>query len=76
MLGDLKSYPVLPQSEESRDVRLGDSIRYPGGDASSPVELEFSNYGGGGVLLNTKNISSIEYMFHDDYEWDGQPTGD
>lgn len=69
-VGDLESYPILPDSEDSKDIWLGDSIRYPGDNASSPVELDFSSYGGGGVLLNTKNISSIEYMFHDDYQWD------
>lgn len=75
-VGDLKSYTVLPFSDESRDVRLGDSVRYPRGDSASPVELDFSDYGGGGVLLSTKDISSIEYMFHDDYEWDSQPVAD
>ena len=75
-VGDLEHYSIWPDSEESRDIVLGDSIRYPAGDSSSSVELDFSNYGGGGVLLNTKNISSIEYIFHDDYEWDGQPAAD
>ena len=74
--GNLESYPILPDSEESKDIRLGDSVRYPAGDFSSPVELDFSNFGGGGVLLNTMNISSIEYMFHDDYKWDGQSAAD
>ena len=74
--GNLESYPILPDSEESKDIRLGDSVRYPAGDFSSPVELDFSNYRGGGVLLNTVNISSIEYMFHQDYKWDGSSATD
>ena len=75
-VGDLKSYTVLPFSDESRDLRLGDSVRYTGDDSSPPVELDFSDYGGGGVLLSTNDISSIEYMFHNDYEWDGQSAAD
>ena len=75
-VGDLEHYSIWADSEESRDLILGDSVRYPAGDTSSPVELDFSNYWGGGVLLNTKNISSIEYMFHDDYKWDGRPATD
>ena len=66
-VGDLESYPILPDSEESKDIRLGNSILYPSGDIDSGIELDFSNHGGGGVLLNTMNISSIQYMFHDNY---------
>ena len=66
-VGDLESYPILPDSEESKDIRLGNSILYPRGDIDSGIELDFSNRGGGGVLLNTMNISSMQYMFHDNY---------
>ena len=66
-VGDLHYYSILPDSAESkeRDVRLGNSMLYPAGDESSPIVLEFSEHGGGGVLLNTANISSMEYLFHD-----------
>ena len=47
---------------------------YPNGDESSPVDLRFSDFGGGGVLLNTANISSIHYMFHDDYNRQPSPS--
>ena len=66
-VGDLESYPILPDSEESKDIRLGNSILYPNGDIDSGIELDFSNHGGGGVLLNTMNISSIQYVVHYDY---------
>ena len=66
-VGDLESYPILPDSEASKDIRLGKSELYPGGDVSSPIKLDFSDYGGGGVLLNTLNISSIEYILHENY---------
>ena len=70
-VGALVYYPVdLPDSTESKDIRLGDSVLYPNGDESSPIHLKFTDFGGGGVLLNTANISSIQYLFHDDYEDD------
>lgn len=65
-VGYLHSYPILPDSVESKDIRLGDAVLYPNGDRCSPVYLNFSDFGGGGVLLNTANISSIHYMFHDE----------
>ncbi|MCY4579828.1 MAG: hypothetical protein OXD31_12380 [Chloroflexi bacterium] len=65
--GALHTYPILPDSEASKDVRLGNSVLYPNGNTDSPIELEFSDYEGGGVLLNTTNVSSIEYILHDDY---------
>ena len=65
--GALISYPLnLPDSEESKDIRIGDSVLYPNGDESSPIELNSTEFGSG-VLLNTANISSIQYLFHDDY---------
>lgn len=66
--GSLLSYPLnLPDSAESKDIRLGKSVLYPNGDESSPIYLDFTDESGGGVLLNTANISSIQYLFHDDY---------
>lgn len=64
--GVLDSYPVdLPDSEEAKDIKLGNSVLYPNGDESSPVVLNFTDFDGGGVLLNTVNISSIQYIFQD-----------
>ena len=64
--GVLDSFPSnLPDSTESKDIRLGNSVLYPNGDESAPVELDFSDEFGGGVLLNTTNISSIQYLFQD-----------
>ena len=67
-VGSLHSYPILSDTAISKDFRLGDSVLYPGGDTSSPVEMYFSKLGGGGVLLNTANVSSIEYLYHDEYD--------
>ena len=64
--GALISYPLnLPDSQEAKDIKLGKAILYPNGDHSSSVELDFSDEFGGGVLLNTANISSIQYIFLD-----------
>ena len=66
-VGQLLSYPILPDSEKSKDFRLGDSVFYPGGDTDRAVHLNFNEYESGGVLLNTINVSSIEYILHEDY---------
>ncbi len=59
---------LLLDSEKSKDFRLGDSYYLPGGDINEQVELNFSQHeSGGGVLLNTVNVSSIEYIVHEDY---------
>ena len=71
-VGNLDSYPILPDSSDTKDLKLGKAILYPGGDLTAPVELDFSESGGGGVLLNTSNVSSIEYLFHDNYETSDQ----
>ncbi len=71
-VGNLHSYPILPDSADSKDLRLGDSVFYPVGDINSAEDLKFSEYGGGGVLLNTSNVSSIEYMYHDNYKTSDQ----
>ena len=75
-VGQLLSYPILPDSEKSKDFRLGDSIFYPNGDTNRAVYLNFSDYEAGGVLLNTVNVSSIEYILHEDYRLEsGDDTG-
>ena len=66
-VGNLASYPILPDSTVAKDLRLGDSVLYPGGNTNAAEALGFSNSGGGGVLLNTSNVSSIEYVYHDNY---------
>ena len=66
-VGQLLYYPILPDSEKSKDFRLGDFDFYPGGDNNRVVRRDFSDYKSGGVLLNTINVSSIEYILHEDY---------
>ena len=71
-VGDLVSYPISPDSVESKDIRLGRSQWYPDGDLSSePTELDFAD-DEGGVLLNTMNINSIHYLLVDDYDDAGE----
>ena len=65
-VGQLIDYPILPDSEKAKDFRLGDSIYVPSDPRKAAIRLDFSNHDGGGVLLNTENISSIEYMLHRD----------
>ena len=67
-VGNLDSYPILPDSADAKDLRLGDSVFYHAGDTDQAEELSFSKSGGGGVLLNTSNVSSIEYVYHDNYD--------
>lgn len=64
-IGKLYEYQGESEPENSRDIILsGDIILWPGGDASNTVELPFEEHGGGGVMLNSANISSIEYLYH------------
>ena len=66
-VGSLVSYPFLADSVEAKDIRLGRSEWYPGGDLSSPVKLGFED-DEGGVLLNTANVSSMHYRFFNGYD--------
>ena len=71
-VGNLVSYPILPDSVESKDIRLGKSEWYPDGDLSSePTALDFAN-DEGGVLLNTANVDSIHYLLVEDYDNAGE----
>ena len=70
-VGDLASYTILPDLEESKDMRLGTCVWYPAAERSSPVEMNFAD-DEGGVLLNTANVSSIHYQLVDDYDADGE----
>ena len=71
-VGNLDSFPILPDSADAKDLRLGNSVFYPAGDIDAAEELSFNESGGGGVLLNTANVSSIEYIYHDNYTTSGQ----
>lgn len=70
-IGSLRSYPLLPDSVESKDVMLGSCVWYPAGERSSSVEMNFAD-DEGGVLLNTANVSSIHYQLVDDYDAEGE----
>lgn len=68
--GQLYRYQFVPHLDGSRDIMLsGDIILWPRGDASDTVKLPFEEHGGG-VMLNSANISSIEYLYHGENEED------
>ena len=74
-VGDLHTYPILPDFEKSKDIRLGKSVLYPNNsDSGEPIILPFDDYKGGGVLLNTVNVSSIEYILHEGYDGEDEST--
>lgn len=70
-IGKLYEYQAETGYQDSRDIMLvGDIILWPGGDASNEIDLSFDEGGGGGVMLNSANISSIEYLYHGENEDD------
>ena len=58
-VGRLYQYQLASDLDKPKEIVLGDSILYPKNDMSNEVRLNFSQHGGGGVLLNYDNISSI-----------------
>ena len=72
-IGMLYDYQFIPHPDGSRDVILGSDSNVwmrPGGNTSKEYELYFDEGGGGGVMLNSANISSIEYLYHGENEDD------
>lgn len=70
-IGKLYEYQAESEYRDSRDIMLtGDVILWPGGDTSNEIDLSFDERGGGGVMLNSANISSIEYLYHGENEED------
>ena len=65
-IGELKSYPIAPDTAESKDVWLGSHTFYPGDDPLSPIVMDFAD--DGGVLLNTTNMYSVHYRLISDYD--------
>ena len=63
-VGSLQHYPVLPDSSSEKDITLGGNVRFRQSSAEAHTMLLFGD--DGGVLLNTANVSSIEYLYHDE----------
>ena len=59
--GRLGSYPILPDSESSKDFLITDAVYAPAGRGSS-YELS-SEKGGGSVLLNSSDVDSIQVYY-------------
>ena len=66
-IGELNSYPIAPDTAESKDVWLGNHTFYPGDDPLSPIVMDFAD-DEGGVLLNTTNMYSVHYRLISDYD--------
>ena len=60
--GELASYPLLPDSQKEKDFLIAKARIYPGGDPEREHRLEDID-GGGTVLLNTSEVSSIEVYY-------------
>ena len=72
-VGQLYRYEFVIDIDGSRDIMLVDPIvLFPKGDADKMMEFDFSDSSdetiGGGVLLNTENISSIVYEYYTENE--------
>ena len=60
--GELASYPLLPDSQKEKDFLISKARLYPGGNPEDEYVLEEVD-GGGTVLLNTSDVSSIEVYY-------------
>ena len=64
-VGDLQDYPVLPDSENAKDFVISGRVRYYDAAEGEAIDINFGE--SGGVLLNTGNVISVEYKYHDGY---------
>ena len=62
-VGKLHEYQLKSDEGNSKDIMLGgEIILWPSGDSSEEIVLSFDQ-GSGGTLINSENISSIEYLY-------------
>ena len=64
-IGELQDYPVLPDSENAKDFVISGRVRYYDAAEGDAFDINFGD--SGGVLLNTGNVTSVEYRYHDGY---------
>ncbi len=64
-MGELQDYPVLPDSENAKDFVISGLVRYYDAAEGDTVDINFGETGG--VLLNTGNVTSVEYRYHAGY---------
>ena len=64
--GLLASYPILPDSERSKDFVITRATYAPAGGEGDTYRLE-QQTGGGTVLLNSADVDSIQ-VYYDQYE--------
>lgn len=60
--GLLESYPILPDSERSKDFLISQARYLPAGRTGHPHQLHRVE-GGGTVLLNSANVDSIQVYY-------------
>ncbi len=64
-IGQLSAYQHKTYDGNARDIILSGTVTFwPGSDASSEISLPFEK-GKGGVLINSENVSSLEYLYND-----------
>jgi len=62
--GLLASYPIVPDDQHEKDFLLREAWYYPDGDLDQGNRLE-DQPGGGAVLLNTADVSSVQVYYED-----------
>ena len=67
--GWLQRFPVLPDSSSEKDITITGEVRFRSSGVGDFQIMEFEDKGG--VLLNTANISSLEYLYQDQSQSDG-----
>jgi hypothetical protein len=60
--GILESYPILPDSERSKDFLINEARYMPAGYTDQPYDLNKAK-GGGTVLLNSADVDSIQIYY-------------
>ena len=64
-IGQLSAYQGKVYDSNGRDIILSGKVTFlPDGNASKAIALPFEGKNGG-VLINSENISSIEYLYND-----------
>ena len=62
-IGKLHEYQLKSDEGNSKDIMLGEEVTlWPNGDTSKEVVLSFDE-GRGGTLINSENVSSIQYLY-------------
>ena len=61
--GPLQHFPIVPDSNSEKDITLAGTVRFTSNQSTEDEIYDFGDLGG--VLLNTANILSMEYVYDD-----------